>query len=88
MQPSEYIFLDGERCEPPPYQQRVLRSVRPRTFVIATHLIEEIASILEKVIVVRTDLVTRKITGRMFFVKDTLLDGASSLVRIFARESS
>ena len=80
--PSEYIFLDEpvlglDANHRHIFNKKLLEAYarRPRTFVIATHLIEEVASILEKVIVIKDGLVTEEVLVEDVLRKDTLLVG-------------
>ena len=86
--PSEYIFLDEpvlglDANHRHIFNKKLLEAYarRPRTFVIATHLIEEVASILEKVIVIKDGLVTEEVLVEDVLRKGYVVSGASSLVQ-------
>ena len=59
---------------------------RPRTFVIATHLIEEVASILEKVIVIKDGVVTEEVLVEDVLRKGYVVSGASTLVQEYVAD--
>jgi len=78
--PSEYIFMDEpvlglDANHRHIFNKKLLEAYarNPRTFVIATHLIEEVASILEKVIVIKDGVVTEEVMVEEVLEKDMLL---------------
>ena len=86
--PSEYIFLDEpvlglDANHRQLFNKKLLEAYarRPRTFVIATHLIEEVASILEKVIVIKDGVVTEEVLVEDVLHKGYVVSGASALVQ-------
>lgn len=86
--PSEYIFLDEpvlglDANHRQLFNKKLLEAYarRPRTFVIATHLIEEVASILEKVIVIKDGVVTEEVLVEDVLRKGYVVSGASPLVQ-------
>ena len=86
--PSEYIFLDEpvlglDANHRQLFNKKLLEAYarRPRTFVIATHLIEEVASILEKVIVIKDGVVTEEVLVEEVLHKGYVVSGASALVQ-------
>ena len=91
--PSEYIFLDEpvlglDANHRHIFNKKLLEAYarRPRTFVIATHLIEEVASILEKVIVIKDGLVTEEVLVEDVLRKGYVVSGASSLVQEYVAD--
>ena len=91
--PSEYIFLDEpvlglDANHRHIFNKKLLEEYarRPRTFVIATHLIEEVASILEKVIVIKDGLVTEEVLVEDVLRKGYVVSGASSLVQEYVAD--
>ena len=86
--PSEYIFLDEpvlglDANHRQLFNKKLLEAYarRPRTFVIATHLIEEVASILEKVIVIKDGVVTEEVLVEDVLHKGYVVSGSSALVQ-------
>ena len=91
--PSEYIFLDEpvlglDANHRQLFNKKLLEAYarRPRTFVIATHLIEEVASILEKVIVIKDGLVTEEVLVEDVLRKGYVVSGASTLVEEYVAD--
>ena len=91
--PSEYIFLDEpvlglDANHRHIFNKKLLEAYarRPRTFVIATHLIEEVASILEKVIVIKDGLVTEEVLVEDVLRKGYVVSGASPLVQEYVAD--
>ena len=91
--PSEYIFMDEpvlglDANHRQIFNKKLLEAYarNPRTFVIATHLIEEVASILEKVIVIKDGVVTEEIMVEEVLGKGYVVSGASSLVQEFVAD--
>lgn len=88
--PSEYIFMDEpvlglDANHRHIFNKKLLEAYarNPRTFVIATHLIEEVASILEKVIVIKDGVVTEEVMVEEVLGKGYVVSGATSLVQEF-----
>ena len=91
--PSEYIFLDEpvlglDANHRHIFNKKLLEAYarRPRTFVIATHLIEEVASILEKVIVIKDGVVTEEVLVEDVLRKGYVVSGASTLVQEYVTD--
>lgn len=91
--PSEYIFLDEpvlglDANHRQIFNKKLLEAYarRPRTFVIATHLIEEVASILEKVIVIKDGVVTEEVLVEDVLHKGYVVSGASTLVEEYVAD--
>ena len=91
--PSEYIFMDepvlGLDANHRHIFNKKLREAyarNPRKFVIATHLIEEVASILEKVIVIKDGVVTEEVMVEEVLGKGYVVSGATSLVEEFVAD--
>lgn len=91
--PSEYIFMDEpvlglDANHRHIFNKKLLEAYarNPRTFVIATHLIEEVASILEKVIVIKDGLVTEEVLVEDVLRKGYVVSGASSLVQEYVAD--
>ncbi len=91
--PSEYIFLDEpvlglDANHRQLFNKKLLEAYarRPRTFVIATHLIEEVASILEKVIVIKDGVVTEEVLVEDVLRKGYVVSGASPLVQEYVAD--
>ena len=91
--PSEYIFLDEpvlglDANHRQLFNKKLLEAYarRPRTLVIATHLIEEVASILEKVIVIKDGLVTEEVLVEDVLRKGYVVSGASTLVQEYVTD--
>lgn len=93
--PSEYIFMDEpvlglDANHRHIFNKKLLEaySRNPRTFVIATHLIEEVASILEKVIVIKDGVVTEEVMVEEVLGKGYVVSGATSLVQEFVADKN
>ena len=91
--PSEYIFMDEpvlglDANHRHIFNKKLLEAYarNPRTFVIATHLIEEVASILEKVIVIKDGVVTEEVMVEEVLGKGYVVSGATSLVQEFVAD--
>lgn len=56
---------------------------RPRTFVIATHLIEEVAYLLEEVIVIRDGVSIQQASVEQILQEASLVTGAREVVEAF-----
>ena len=93
--PSEYIFMDEpvlglDANHRHIFNKKLLEAYarNPRTFVIATHLIEEVASILEKVIVIKDGVVTEEVMVEEVLGKGYVVSGATSLVQEFVADKN
>ena len=93
--PSEYIFMDEpvlglDANHRHIFNKKLLEAYarNPRTFVIATHLIEEVASILEKVIVIKDGVVTEEVMVEEILGKGYVVSGATSLVQEFVADKN
>ena len=91
--PSEYIFMDEpvlglDANHRHIFNKKLLEAYarNPRTFVIATHLIEEVATILEKVIVIKDGVVTEEVMVEEVLGKGYVVSGATSLVQEFVAD--
>ena len=91
--PSEYIFMDEpvlglDANHRHIFNKKLLEAYarNPRTFVIATHLIEEVASILEKVIVIKDGVVTEEVLVEDVLRKGYVVSGASTLVEEYVAD--
>ena len=91
--PSEYIFMDEpvlglDANHRHIFNKKLLEAYarNPRTFVIATHLIEEVASILEKVIVIKDGVVTEEVLVEDVLRKGYVVSGASTLVQEYVAD--
>jgi len=91
--PSEYIFMDEpvlglDANHRHIFNKKLLEAYarNPRTFVIATHLIEEVATILEKVIVIKDGVVTEEVMVEEVLGKGYVVSGATSLVEEFVAD--
>ena len=93
--PSEYIFMDEpvlglDANHRHIFNKKLLEAYarNPRTFVIATHLIEEVATILEKVIVIKDGVVTEEVMVEEVLGKGYVVSGATSLVQEFVADKN
>lgn len=93
--PSEYIFMDEpvlglDANHRHIFNKKLLEAYarNPRTFIIATHLIEEVASILEKVIVIKDGVVTEEVMVEEVLGKGYVVSGATSLVQEFVADKN
>ena len=93
--PSEYIFMDEpvlglDANHRHIFNKKLLEAYarNPRTFVIAPHLIEEVASILEKVIVIKDGVVTEEVMVEEVLGKGYVVSGATSLVQEFVADKN
>lgn len=93
--PSEYIFMDEpvlglDANHRHIFNKKLLEAYarNPRTFVIATHLIEEVASILEKVIVIKDGVVTEEVMVEEVLGKGYVVSGATRLVQEFVADKN
>ena len=93
--PSEYIFMDEpvlglDANHRHIFNKKLLEAYarNPRTFVIATHLIEEVATILEKVIVIKDGVVTEEVMVEEVLGKGYVVSGATNLVQEFVADKN
>ncbi|MBS7578084.1 MULTISPECIES: ABC transporter ATP-binding protein [unclassified Enterococcus] len=88
--PADYIFLDepvlGLDANHRDLFYRTLietYSERPRTFVISTHLIEEIAKLIEEVVIIESGQIIEQVSAEAIKTSNVKISGAKDMVTQF-----
>lgn len=88
--PADYIFLDepvlGLDANHRDLFYRTLietYSERPRTFVISTHLIEEIANLIEEVVIIENGQIIEQVSAEVIKTSNVKISGAKDVVTQF-----
>lgn len=92
--PCEYVFLDEpvlglDANHRELFYQFILEAYdkRPRTFVISTHLIEEIANLLEEVVIIQNGKIIRQATTEEIQGEGKMISGSKADVERFIDET-
>ncbi|WP_159722578.1 ATP-binding cassette domain-containing protein [Enterococcus sp. CSURQ0835] len=92
--PCDYIFLDEpvlglDANHRELFYQFILETyeTRPRTFVISTHLIEEVANLLEEVVIIRNGRLIRQATTEEIQQEGKVITGPKAEVEAFIAQN-
>ena len=90
--PADYIFLDEpvlglDANHRDLFYKTLIEtySERPRTFVISTHLIEEIANLIEEVIIIENGQIIEQVSAESIKTSNVKISGAKDMVIQFTK---